>query len=109
MELDRMHTKVLKQSSRRETVYDYKKYDEIIDYLISNKLIDFEITKTDKGTCYRVKTNQKGKAVLYERTTANRRANIAIVISVIAIVISFLTAFTPFSDWSRAFIETLFQ
>ena len=102
------HLRVLKKASRKVAVYSRDKYGEIIDYLLKDKVIDFTIKRTDKGVFYHVKTNEKGKALLYERGVANRRANIAIVLSIIAIIISVLTAFTPFADWSKAFMQSLF-
>lgn len=109
MELNSAQLRLLQRASRKTIRCERKKQIKIVEYLITNKLIDFSIKKTDKGCAYLVTTNEHGKAVLYEKSTVERRANVAIVLSVIAIVISFLTAFTPFSDWSKEWIESLIQ
>lgn len=79
-----------------------------IEYLRANGLV--LVTKCEKSGdyYYHPTITEKGKAFLYERKYANRRANIALVISVIALAISLLTAFTPFADWCKAWINSSF-
>lgn len=109
MDLSREQIVLLKKAKRKTMICESKQYGEIIDYLIKYRLIDFTIQREGDKVYYHVNTNQAGKAVLHEKSTALRRANLALIISAVAILLSLLTAFTPFSEWSKLFIEKLFQ
>lgn len=109
MDLSRNQLTLLKKAKRKEIVCEKKKWGKIVAHLIKERLIDFRIQREGDKVYYLIRTNETGKAVLHEKTTALRRANIAIVISVVALLLSILTAFTPFPEWSKGFIEALLQ
>lgn len=81
---------------------------EDIEYLRDNELVTAVQYDKSGDYFYQPRITEKGKAFLYEKRHANRRANIALVISVFALVISLLTAFTPFADWCKAWISSIF-
>lgn len=109
MDLSREQFVLLKKAKRKTMICESKQYGDIIDYLIKYRLIDFTIQREGDKVYYHVNTNQAGKAVLHEKSTALHRANLALIISAIALILSVLTAFTPFPEWSKGFIDTLFQ
>lgn len=109
MNFNNKHLSILRKASRKTIVLDKTRYGDAVNHLINNHVIDITVSERDGEFYYHVTTTEKGKAVLYERSDAIRRANIAIFLSVIALVISFLVAFTPFADWSRAWIESVIQ
>lgn len=82
---------------------------EDIEYLRDNGLVS--VTRYEKtGDCFfRPQITEKGKAFLYERKNANRRANIALVLSMISLAISLLSTFTDVPQWIREFISSLLQ
>ena len=83
--------------------------NEDIEYLQDNGLVVCMQCDHPGDYFLQARITEKGKAFLYERMHSNRRANIALMFSVIALVLSLLTALTPFPDWSKAWISTLFQ
>ena len=109
MDLSGKQLKLLKKACRKVVRCDKKSKGEIVDFLSKKNVIDFTIENTENGVFYWVKANQDGKAIVYEKFSVKRRANIALVVSIIAIVISALTAFTPFPEWSKALMQSLFS
>ena len=109
MYLDRHHIRLLKKISRTDVVRTDKYDIKDIEYLRSEGLVSVSSVDKPGDFFYQPFITEKGKAVLWERTKTERRANIAIVLSILALILSFLTAFTPFSDWSRSLIERLIQ
>ena len=108
MNLLKSHLNILKKASHRNLWLKQSKYQDAVNYLLKDKLIDFRIEKVHGDTFYVVRTTEHGKAVLYEKTRSSRRATVALALSIISIVLSFLVAFTPFADWSRQLISRLF-
>lgn len=109
MYLSPQHIKLLKEI-RKSNVIRTDKWDiEDIEYLRSEGLVIACAVDKQDDFYYQPRITEKGKAVLFERVDVKRRANIAIFLSVVALIISFLVAFTPFADWSSAFIQELFS
>ena len=98
MNFSHKHLRMLRKASRKPIDYRQDKHESAINYLITKKVINFTIRHTKKGVVYRIATNENGKAMLYEKYIVSIRSKIAIILSIIAIVISLLTAFTPLSD-----------
>lgn len=107
MYLSQHHIKLLKQISKEKVIRTDKWKTEDIEYLRGKDLVTVCSVDKEDDFFYQPKITEKGKAVLYERVDVKRRANIAIAISVIALVISFLSAFTPFADWLNGLIKSL--
>lgn len=107
MYLSPQHIKLLKKISKTAVIRTDKWNIEDMEYLRSEGLVTACSVDKKDDFYYQPRITEKGKAVLYERGDIKRRANIAIILSVIALVISFLVAFTPFADWSRAWIESV--
>lgn len=107
--ISRKQLKLLKSISKHAVVRTDKRIIEDIEYLRSHGLV--VVTQYDKPDdfFYQPRITEEGKAFLYEKRHANRRANIALAISVIALVLSLLTAFTPFADWCKVWISSLLQ
>jgi hypothetical protein len=105
MELNPKQLRLLKKISKKDVVRTDKYQTEDIEHLRSNGLVTVIICDKPDDFYYQPRITEKGKAVLYERTQLKARSTTALILSIVAVVISFLTAFTPFSDWSRALIE----
>lgn len=82
---------------------------EDVLYLHDNGLVICTHIDHPNDYFFQARISEKGKAFLYETKSLRRKTTISLVLSVIAIVISLLTAFTPFAEWSKAFISSLFQ
>lgn len=109
MELSPKHIKLL-QKTKKKTVIRTDKYDiKDLEYLRSLDLITAISCDKKDDYFYQAFITEKGKAVLSERLHSNRRANIALVLSILALLVSFLVAFTPFAEWSQDWISTLIQ
>ena len=108
MELSGKHLRLLKKISKNGVTRTNKHNTEDIDYLRSRGLVSVAICDKPNDFYYHARITEKGKAILYMTKNIAVKANVAIVLSVLALIISFLVAFTPFADWSRAFIEGLF-
>ena len=108
MDLLKNHLTLLCKASHAPVRLRQDKYQDTVNYLLKNKLINFTIEKGNRYTYYIVETTELGKAVLYEKTRSSRRAAVALALSIISIVLSFLVAFTPFADWSKQLISLLF-
>ena len=106
--ISRKQLKLLNRISKGSVIRTDVLSTEDIEYLRTNELVS--VTKYEKpgDYYYHPKITEKGKAFLYEKRSANQRANIALALSIAAIVISLLTAFTPFSDWCKAWISSIF-
>lgn len=50
----------------------------------------------------------RGRAYKHELHT-ERRAKVAIILSILALILSVLTAFTPFADWSKEWIANIIE
>ena len=109
MELHNDHLRLLRRASRKTVVCDGNKYSEMLNNLAAAHLIYFIIRNDGEKVLYYVNTTDKGKAALYEKTSSDRKNNIALVLSTIAIILTVLDSFTPFGDWAREFIQTLFS
>ncbi|MBQ3182389.1 MAG: hypothetical protein IJB57_01855 [Clostridia bacterium] len=108
MDLSYEHICLLKNISKSNVTRSDPTKNKDIDYLISLELVEaITVDKEEEFYLFPILT-EKGKAVLYEKTRATRRANVALVLSIISIVLSFLVAFTPFADWSKQLISMLF-
>lgn len=108
MDLSYEHICLLKEISKDKVTRSDPTKIKDIDYLISLGLVEaYTCDKEEEFYLFPVLT-EKGKAVLYEKTRATRRANIALTLSIISIVLSFLVAFTPFADWSKQLLSMLF-
>lgn len=57
---------------------------------------------------YAVKLSPKGEDALDLSRIHDNEARIALILSVVAIVFTFITAFTPFADWLKQWIASLF-
>lgn len=101
--------RLLADIAKNPTVRTDKDNVEDIEYLRDHALVT--CTQCDKSDdfFYQARITEKGKAFLYETKHNLRRTNIALALSIIAILISLLTAFTPFSDWSKDFISSILQ
>ena len=109
MHLSSSHVKLLKKIKRKNVIRTNKRDIEDIEYLRSNELVVIcSVDKKDDFYCQPIIT-EKGKAVLEEKLDIKRRANIAMILSLLALIISFLVAFTPFSDWFKELILLLFS
>lgn len=82
---------------------------EDILYLKDNDLVVCLQCDQPDDYFFQARISEKGKAFLYETKVLRRKTTISLVLSIIAIVISLLTAFTPFAEWSKEFISSLFQ
>lgn len=82
---------------------------EDIFYLQENGLVVCNQYDCPGEYFLQARITEKGKAFLYETKHSRRRTNIALILSIVAIVISLLTAFTPFADLSKSFISSLFR
>ena len=109
MHLSGRHMKMLKKISKEDIIRTDKWDIEDIEYLRSEGLVTVCSVDRKDDFFYQPRLTEKGKAVLDERLHSTRRANIALLLSICAIILSFLTAFTPFADWSRSLIEKLIQ
>lgn len=108
MELSSKHIRLLKKISKTYVTRTNKYNTEDIEYLRSLGLVSVTICDKPNDFYYHPRITEKGKAILYMTKNVAVKANFAIVLSILALAISFLVAFTPFADWSRAFIEGLF-
>lgn len=109
MYIDPKQLRLLASIAKKAEVRTNKHNIEDIKYFRDNGLVI--CTECDHPGDYflQAQISEKGKAFLYETKHNRRRTNIALCLSIIAILISLLTAFTPFSDWSRNFISSMFQ
>lgn len=107
MYLSKQHINLLKQTRKTAVIRTDKFGVDDLEYLRSEGLIIACSVDKKDDFFYQAKITEKGKAVLYERIDVKRRANIAIVLSVVALIVSLLVAFTPFADWSRSWIESV--
>ena len=57
---------------------------------------------------YAVKLSPEGEDMLDVNRISNHEARIALILSIIALVFTFITAFTPFADWCQDWIASLF-
>lgn len=109
--MDKKQAKLLK-TIRKKKIFDFTDFTdeakETIYFLQSKKLVSLLSLPELHGRKL-CKITEQGKAVLYEHTHTIRRANIALFLSIIAIVISFLVAFTPFADWSKGLLSSLLK
>lgn len=109
IDLDKNHIRLLQKTKKQQVIRTDKRNLKDIEYLLENELITAVSYDTDQEFFCQPKITEKGKAVLYEWKSSRKRTDIALVLSICAIVLSILTAFTPFSDWSRAWIENLIR
>ena len=107
MYISNKQLKLLRRIAKRSVVRTDALSIEDIEYLRSHDLV--AATQCDKPGDYfcQPRITEKGKAFLYEKRHSNRRANIALAISIIALVVSLLTAFTPFPDWCKTWISSI--
>ncbi len=108
MYLSKKHIRLLKKVNKRPIVRTDKYHLKDAEYLRSNDLVTARMIDRDDDFYYEMIITEKGTAVLHERLHASRRANVALALSIIAIVLSILTAFTPFPEWSQQIIRNLF-
>ena len=92
MDLARSHLRLLKSLERGETVIRTDKYSvKDLEYLRANLLIEAIAFDKPGDYFYQAEITEKGKAVLYQYRARNRRANIALFFSALAILISLLS------------------
>ena len=104
MELNRNHLAMLKKSCRKTARFNRDTHGPAVDYLSSQKLITFTISNVRGKIIYHVSATEQGKAALYEKVSVIHRANLALLLSLIAILISFLAEFTPVFDYLKELI-----
>lgn len=109
MDISPAQLRLLKRIGKKPIVRTDKHGIEDIEYLRDNGLVT--VTQCDKPGDFfcQPRITEKGKAFLYQTCHSNRRANIALFLSIVAILLSLLTAFTPFPDWSKECISSLLQ
>lgn len=108
MTLSKEHIRLLKDISKGKLTRSDKNNLKDIEYLTSIGLVEsYSCDKEEEFYLYPVLI-ELGKAVLYERTNASFRSNIALTLSIISILLSFLVAFTPSADWSKQLLSRLF-
>jgi hypothetical protein len=59
--------------------------------------------------CYAVKISPEGIDALDMSRISKNESRIALILSIAAIIFTFITAFTPFADWIKSWIASLFQ
>lgn len=109
MYINPQQLKLLSAIAKAPEIRTDKNNLEDLLYLRDNGLVICAHIDHPDDYFFQARISEKGKAFLYERKSLRRKTTISLVLSIIAIVISLLTAFTPFSDWSKAFISSLFQ
>jgi hypothetical protein len=56
---------------------------------------------------YAVKLSPKGEDALDLSRISNNEARIALILSILALFFTFITAFTPFADWLKGWLSSL--
>ena len=108
MDISLKQLKLLKRIKRKKPVIRTDKNNiEDIEYLRSGGLVQVTEYDDPEDYYYQPRITEKGKAFLYTTVHTNCKANAALILSVIAIVLSVLTAFTPFPEMAKTFIESL--
>lgn len=107
MYISKSQLKLLRRIAKRSVVRTDALTIEDIEYLRSHDLVISAQCDKPGDYFYQPRITERGKAFLCEKRNANRRSNIALAISVIALLLSLLTAFTPFPDWCRDWISSL--
>ena len=109
MDLHRHHIQLLKTIDNKTIVRTDKRNIEDLEYLRSLNLITAINVDKEDDFYYQPVITEKGKAVLYERLQANKTAKRALWLSRIALLITFLDAFTPLTDLAKNGILTILQ
>lgn len=104
MQLSRKHIKLLKDISKSKVVRTDRNDIKDIEYLLINELVT--VTKCDKPNdfFYQPHISEKGKAVLDVIKLSDRRSNIAISISVFALIVSVVS-----SNWQGSLLSLIFD
>lgn len=107
--LSKTHIRLLKQIKKNKIVRTDKRKLEDVEYLRENGLV-VAVTYDKPGDYYyQPRLTEKGKAILYEWKRTKRKSDITLLISICAFLLSVLTAFTPFEDWSQEIIGKIFK
>lgn len=107
--LSKKHIRLLQDVAQRQIVRSNPRQLQDIEYLQNLGLLQtIRVDREDDFYCEPVLT-EKGSAVLYERVRQNRRATVALVLSIISTVLSLTVALTPLDEWLTSLIMSLFQ
>lgn len=107
MYLDRKHIVLLKKIAKNKIIRTDRHKVADIEYLRAEGLVIVTCMDQKDDFYYHPQITEKGKGVIYEWTRTTGRADIAIFMSAVALIISFLVAFTPFADWSKELVAYL--
>lgn len=107
MDINPRQLRLLKAIKKSKVVRTEKHYLEDVEYLRENGLVVAATYDKNNDFFYMPSITEKGDAFLYVATHQSRRSNITLVLSLVAILLSILTAFTPFPDWAKAFLVSL--
>ena len=108
MELDKTHFEILRKARKKSYICPFDDNWDRARYLENLGLVSLRCFGENGVELTEITITEKGKGELYCHTDTRKRANIALVLSIIAIVLSLLTTFTPFPDWTKEFIRSLF-
>ena len=83
------------------------------EYLLENGFIEKTVIRSKRYPDGHVenlgiKITACGRDALFLKRTVVMQARISLIISISALAISFLVAFTPFADWCRAWFSSIF-
>lgn len=116
MNLSKKHLRLLKAIENKTIVRTNKRKIKDLEYLRSLELITAISVDKEDDFYYQPEITEKGKAVLYERLYANKRANIALALSILSLIISslsllisFFTDFLPTVGWIWEGISSIIQ
>lgn len=108
MYISKKQLSLLSQIAKKSVVRTDPLDVEDIEYLLDNGLVSVTKYEKPEDYFYQPRITEKGKAFLYEKIAANRKANLSLALSVFAILLSLLTALTPFADWCKIWISAIF-
>ena len=116
-DISRKSLKVLKLIARRrilpEDEIPFKIDRSRLEYLVTENLLE-AVTIVPPGKegyergLYGYQLTPRGEDAVYKYRKVKVEARTALIFSIVSLLLSLLSTLTPFTEWSREFIESLF-
>lgn len=109
IDLSSKQFRLLKKIARNQIIRTEKYTNDDIEHLKNIGLVKIISCDKEGDYYYEPQITESGKSYIYFRKKSLKYEKNTRLISVTALVISLITAFTPFGDWCKTFIINLFK